>query len=242
MAKDPAFLFYTSDFLVGTITMSNEQVGKYIRLLCLQHQKGKLTIQDFQHYAAENDQAILEKFVFNGGFYYNSRLVDESEKRKKHSEHQKNKAKLRWQYQNDAVAMPDLCRGNAVAMPLENENANENENENENIIKGGSRGGTKIPTLQEVIEQFTYRGHPKEANKFYEYYESSGWRVGKQPMKSWKACMNNWIKNIRDYETTERASTKRIGKADYKQAADQYNFDKYGDTPVGEIFGITRKR
>ena len=42
MAKDPAFLFYSNDFLTGTYTMTDEQVGKYIRLLCLQHQKGEL--------------------------------------------------------------------------------------------------------------------------------------------------------------------------------------------------------
>ena len=46
MSKDPAVLFYTSDFLSGTFTMTNEQVGKYIRLLCLQHQKGRLTEKD----------------------------------------------------------------------------------------------------------------------------------------------------------------------------------------------------
>ena len=40
MAKDPAFLFYTSDFLTGTMFMTNEQVGIYIRLLCSQHQHG----------------------------------------------------------------------------------------------------------------------------------------------------------------------------------------------------------
>jgi len=31
--KDPAVLFYTQDFLTGTFTMTDEQVGKYIRLL-----------------------------------------------------------------------------------------------------------------------------------------------------------------------------------------------------------------
>ena len=46
MGTDPAILFYTSDFLTGTLTMSDKNVGKYIRLLCLQHQKGRLTEQD----------------------------------------------------------------------------------------------------------------------------------------------------------------------------------------------------
>ena len=46
MSKDPAVLFYTSDFLTGTMTMTNDQVGMYIRLLCLQHQKNFLSEKD----------------------------------------------------------------------------------------------------------------------------------------------------------------------------------------------------
>ena len=50
MSKDPAILFYTQDFLVGTMMMSDEQVGQYIRLLCLQHQKGGyLTYDDIDN-------------------------------------------------------------------------------------------------------------------------------------------------------------------------------------------------
>ena len=38
--KDPAFVFYTGDFLTGVIDMTMEERGQYITLLCLQHQKG----------------------------------------------------------------------------------------------------------------------------------------------------------------------------------------------------------
>ena len=30
--KDPAFLFYSSDFLTGTMFMSDTQLGKYIKI------------------------------------------------------------------------------------------------------------------------------------------------------------------------------------------------------------------
>ena len=32
--RDPAFLFYPADFLIGTMDMTDEEVGIYIRLLC----------------------------------------------------------------------------------------------------------------------------------------------------------------------------------------------------------------
>lgn len=40
--KDPAVLFYTSDFLSGVTFLSMEQRGQYITLLCTQHQHGSI--------------------------------------------------------------------------------------------------------------------------------------------------------------------------------------------------------
>lgn len=42
MAKDPAFLFYTKDWIQGTAQMMPEEKGVYIDLLCHQHQDGKI--------------------------------------------------------------------------------------------------------------------------------------------------------------------------------------------------------
>lgn len=46
MAKDPAFLFYPNDFTSGTRFFTDEQVGKYIRLLCAQFDCGHLKESD----------------------------------------------------------------------------------------------------------------------------------------------------------------------------------------------------
>jgi len=90
MAKDPAVLLYTQDFLVGTITMSYEQRGKYITLLCLQHQKSKLTLKDLQSILTDEDYEIAEKFPKQpDGFYYNQRMYEEAIKRKNYSESRK---------------------------------------------------------------------------------------------------------------------------------------------------------
>lgn len=80
--KDPAVLLYTQDFIVGTLTMTHEQRGKYILLLCYQHQKeNKLTKNDLQ--LAGGDETILERFPLHAdGYYYNDRLAMEIENRK----------------------------------------------------------------------------------------------------------------------------------------------------------------
>lgn len=33
---------------------------------------------------------------------------------------------------------------------------------------------------------------PREAQKFFNYYESKGWKVGKSPMQKWRSALANW--------------------------------------------------
>lgn len=90
MAKDPAFLFYYQDFLVGTDDFTNEQVGAYIRCLCFQAAKGGIS-QDHMIKICEsqsNHEMIRKKFVWypDEGCFRNDRLSEEMEKRRKYSE------------------------------------------------------------------------------------------------------------------------------------------------------------
>lgn len=81
MAKDPAVLFYTSDFLTGTILMSDSQIGKYIKLLCIQHQKDILSESDMMNICKSYDKDVFDKFVKTDAGYYNERMKNEKEKR-----------------------------------------------------------------------------------------------------------------------------------------------------------------
>lgn len=122
MGKDPAFLFYSNDFLSGTYTMSHEQVGKYIRLLCLQHQKGILTERDMLNICGSYDEDIYSKFAQSENGYYNVRLRDEADKRKAYSDsRRKNKMKNKF----DNTDIYDTSA--SYVGHMENENANENE-------------------------------------------------------------------------------------------------------------------
>ena len=88
--KDPAVLLYTQDFIVGTFTWTYEQKGKYITLLCLQHQKqNKLTDSDLS--IAEGDELILEKFPKQAdGYYSNERMSMEINNRKVRTDSSRN--------------------------------------------------------------------------------------------------------------------------------------------------------
>lgn len=86
MAKDPAFLFYPGDFNTGTQFFTDEQVGKYMRLLMAQHQHGHLNDNHIIHICKTYDKDVMAKFKKDkDGLWYNERLENEVIKRKEYS-------------------------------------------------------------------------------------------------------------------------------------------------------------
>lgn len=137
--KDPAFLFYSSDFLSGTMLMTDEEVGQYIKLLCLQHQKGHLKEKDILNICKSYNEDIFSKFTKDEeGNYYNERLEYESNKRKAYSESRRNNRKKKEENKTHEEDMKNIC--NSYEEHMENENVNINKNINKNNRKRGSKG------------------------------------------------------------------------------------------------------
>ena len=125
--KDPAFLFYSSDFLVGTIFMSFEQKGKYITLLCMQHQKGHLTKE--QVATVCDDKDILSKFSLDKkGLLFNERLDKEVDKRASYT---KNRLKNLASKGSKGVSHMGSHKVSHVAVHTGSHTENENEDTNE---------------------------------------------------------------------------------------------------------------
>lgn len=55
------------------------------------------------------------------------------------------------------------------------------------------------PTVEQLRDYCNERQNGIDAEYFFDYYESNGWKVGKAPMKDWKATIRNWER--RQYET-----------------------------------------
>lgn len=64
------------------------------------------------------------------------------------------------------------------------------------------------PGLEEIEAYFAEKGGTAaQAERFRDFYESNGWKVGKNPMKSWKAAASGWMS--RDKESAQKASAPR---------------------------------
>ena len=48
------------------------------------------------------------------------------------------------------------------------------------------------PTLAEVSEYVRAQGYAVNPERFVSFYDSNGWKVGKNPMKDWRAAVRSW--------------------------------------------------
>lgn len=137
MAKDPAFLFYASDFLTGTMFFSNEQLGKYIRLLCSQHQHGGLIDKNSFNTLVGEDLLIRAKFTETDQGFYNIRLSLEMENRQKKSTNISDAAKETWKKRKESntIVIQSYKNRNTTVIRSEDENEDESKkSENYEIL------------------------------------------------------------------------------------------------------------
>ena len=108
MAKDPAMLFYTKDFLTGVALLKMKERGQYITLICLQQQLGHMTLQQMEQAVGKISQDLLAKYVQDeDGKYYNVRADIEIGKRQAHCENQKKNIEKRWGKKANADTVVD---------------------------------------------------------------------------------------------------------------------------------------
>lgn len=81
--------------------------------------------------------------------------------------------------------------------PIPNINPNINQMNRDIYIEDTKEKPKRFvpPTVEEVSEYCSERNNDVDAQKFVDYYSSNGWKVGKNPMKDWKACVRTWERN-----------------------------------------------
>ena len=75
------------------------------------------------------------------------------------------------------------------------------------------------PELEEIREFCFEKNINIDVDRFFNYYESKGWKVGVSPMKDWKAAVRNWAKNDSIYA---RPGSTRISSDTSSQVLQNY--------------------
>ena len=53
------------------------------------------------------------------------------------------------------------------------------------------------PTAEEIKSYCEETERQIDADRFLDYYNANGWKVGKNPMKDWKAAVRNWTRDAK---------------------------------------------
>lgn len=83
--------------------------------------------------------------------------------------------------------------------------------------KPATRSRFVKPTLEEITAYCKERGNSVNPQRFLDYYNSNGWKVGRNPMKDWKAAVRTWESR----GDTERSQAKTV-TTDYGDPMDFY--------------------
>lgn len=200
MAKDPAFLFYPSDWISGTLGMTFEEKGAYFELLMTQFNQGHMTSHMIGRMVGQLWSSIQHKFVKDeNGLWYNIRLEEEKKKRKAFTESRRNNIKGKNQYTEKTIKKVGHKKGHMTSH-MENVNVNE------------------------IIDYFKDKGYTEEsAKKFYDFYSVSDWKDsnGKKVI--------NWKQKAQSVWFTEENKIKLEAKKIKSVAEQMEEMRRYGE-------------
>jgi hypothetical protein len=101
--------------------------------------------------------------------------------------------------ENSAYKMSTKCLPDGI--PNGNQMATEVRLGKDSIGKDNNSGTSpqkntlKSPTLEEVQAYCKERNNKVDPDKWYDFYSSKGWMIGKNKMKDWKAAVRTWEKS-----------------------------------------------
>lgn len=190
--KDPAFLFYSSDFLSGITDLTMEERGQFITLLCIQHQKGFLTEKTIRLSVGSVSVDVISKFTKDEeGNYYNERLREEAEKRSKFTESRRGNGLKGGRPKKNTSRINNL-KDNHMVKHMEDVN----ENRNVSIVLN-KKDKIEIPECSEQMR--------KAIDEFMEHRKSK-----KAPIKT-QMQFDKWLKQLAKFSKgTERLSIQII--------------------------------
>lgn len=93
---------------------------------------------------------------------------------------------------NDKSMTSQPCQGTDIDIDIE-EDIDIDTNNN---TKGKTKSKRFVkPTVEDIRAYCVERNNNVNPERFYNYYESNGWMVGKNKMKNWKAAVLTWEDN-----------------------------------------------
>lgn len=78
--------------------------------------------------------------------------------------------------------------------------------------RGAATSRFTPPTAREVHDYCQEKGYHINEEKYISYYQSNGWKVGRNKMKDWKAAVRTWVQKDKEYNRQSKQGTKQEEK------------------------------
>lgn len=152
-------------------------------------EKGRL-IDGMIAYACGMEYTLTgnEKFVFP---VFQAQLDRDIESYADVSQKRRSASEKRWKKEKASDSISTQKDANA-SRSMQYKDKDEYKDKDKEVIKPRKRSRFIPPTLQQVSEFISECGLSVDAQRFFSYYETNGWRVGRNPMQDWKAALCYW--------------------------------------------------
>ena len=137
--------------------------------------------------------------------------------------------------------LEEICKKSTPEIEIELEKDIEIEKEIHSSAKSTTtkRKRFEKPTLSQITQYCLERNNNVNAEQFYDYYESNGWKVGKNSMKDWKACVRTWERNGYD-KPIKKKNNKQDALNDMRDLMNEYGgVNEQSNEPSTEDTGST---
>lgn len=142
------------------------------------------------------------------------------------------------QCNTDVTQVKQLCNGE-IEKELEIDIEIEKEIDSSAKSTTTKRKRFEKPTLSQITQYCLERNNCVNAEQFYDYYESNGWKVGKNAMKDWKACVRTWERNGYD-KPIKKKNNKQDTLNDMRDLMNEYGgVNEQSNEPSTEDTGST---
>ena len=98
--------------------------------------------------------------------------------------------------EEDICDIPPQLAATCGELPPKSNPIQSNPNPNPNTSKAAAPTRTRFvkPSVEEVTTYCREKGYGIDAQHFVDYYDSNGWKVGKNPMQDWRATVRSWAR------------------------------------------------
>lgn len=207
------FPFYVGDYLGDTMHLDRAEHGSYLLMLCRYYKTGGPLTDDDRSLARTagvslsdwpaTRSILAQFFIIKDGFWTHKRAEAEIKRAKTLQVARAKGAattnEKRWKSLSDSQS-DTLSDSLASRSSVGNHSHSHSHSHNQNTAQSKSQEKENIaqsrftpPSIEEIRLAAAKLGLPDiEAEKFFNFYESKGWMVGKNKMKAWIMALAGW--------------------------------------------------